>query len=194
MSKTIIINDRYSLVFLENRHVIKRDEVRVAFVYDTKEHTKVLYLHVVEDLSIKEHQTVCLTNRSFSVGKDKKAGLVLIDKLVYFLDFVVTTNGPTMLMHELGHCLNGDLEKCDIDYSKNRRNLLKKGVLMESECKADEFAVKECGIENFLKSLEWMEATRKHVFSNNSGESLRLALFEFEKRREHAIEYAKTLS
>ena len=194
MNKTVIINDRYSFVYLERRSAIKRDEVRVGFLFDAKERAKVLYLHVVKDLLTKEHQSFCLSNRSFSVGKDKKAGLVLIDYLVFLLDFVATKDGLVMLMHELGHYLNGDIETCDADYSKNRRILLGRGVIMENEYKADEFAIKECGIEKFLKSLEWMEVIRKHVFCGDGGENLRLALFEFSKRREHAIEYTQTLS
>ena len=185
MNKRIIINDRYTFVYLEKALPIKRDEARTGFLFDSKDNAVVLYLHVVRDLINKEHQSFCLTNKTFMVGENKKAGLALIDDLVFFLDYVITKRGPTMLMHELGHYLNCDLDNCDLDYSKERRLMLKEGVVMENEYKADEFAIKECGLEAFLDSLDWMESVRKHVFCDSS---------EFGKRREHAIEYARTLS
>ena len=67
------------------------------------------------------------------------------------------------MLHELGHFMNGDLEK-DVDvnqYNKERMRCLILGTVTSEEYKADKFAADEMGQDLMISSLDKMIRIRK---------------------------------
>ena len=193
MGKARCINERYDFVLLNESIVVKDNQIRIGYVFDKDTQKPVLMLDVVNGLYKERHQTFGIVGDLINDKDGSSAGLVLVDKDISYLYFVSTKYGYVYLMHELCHFYNGDYDASNINYSQERKKLLKQGIVHPKEYLADEFAVRECGLQKFLDSMDWLKAVRKHVFHKTSKENLELALFEYDKRIEHAIEYAKVI-
>ena len=192
-NELIRISNNYAFIKLDKPEKIEENEVRVGFLAHRETKKTILFIDVVKGLVDNQKQTMVFADVFENKKTGDKIGLILVDCLIFYLDFVITECGYAMLIHELGHFLNDIFDESKADYSKRRKEALKNGIVMDEEYKADELAVRECGIDKFTNSIEWMRAVRKNVFSNKNKENLKLALFEFDKRLEHAIEYAKTI-
>lgn len=192
-NELIRISDNYVFIKLDKPEKIEENEVRVGFLVHRETKKILLFIDVVKGLAKNQKQTMAFADIYSNKKTGDKIGLILVDDITFYLDFVITACGYTMLIHELGHFLNDFFDESKADYSKRRNEALKKEIVMDEEYRADELVVRECGIDKFADAIEWMRVVRKNRFLSKNEENLRLALFEFDKRLEHAIEYAKTI-
>ena len=184
MKKTININQKYSFKYLEKPFLVQKGQLRVGYICDNDTKKPILILDVIDNFINDYHQTM-ITSEELTNSKGDKAILVLVDAMIFHYDFICSDFGYTKLMHELGHYLSE--QRINDNYSKIRAHF--KGVMPE-EYEADEFAVRECGINRFLKTIEHMKNIRMNILRDKNCNK---ALNEFELRKKHAIEYAKTL-
>ena len=168
------------------------DCISVGYVLDLRTNKPVLFLDVIKDLLKKTKQTCCFVGEQEA---DKYPGefyaMIWIDAMMFVEEIEKNKlNGEVMMMHELGHYLCGHHKKDKMPngYSKIRRDF--DGV-MPQELEADEFAIRECGINRFITFMDKMIATRESFTWDKNREK---AIKEFKLRREHAIEYAKSIS
>ena len=191
MNTTIIINERYCFKYLTNKYDMSQEEKRIGYIFDSFNKKTVLFLSIYRDLLKVHHRTMCLSEELTNTKTGDKAGLVLVSPETFQSDFIHTQFGYALLMHELGHYLNGDYKYNFVDCEKRRMEALKEGRVLECELLADEFAVSQCGLNKYIKAIEWMKFLREKVLNGCSNENRDLAMLEFEKRIEHCIEYAK---
>lgn len=93
-----------------------------------------------------------------------------------------------VLLHELGHFLNGDLNcMSSNNYLTNRNDDLELGVVQLQELKADEFAASEIGYKYMIDVLNISIFIRR----KRNDEAMRLAIMEFEIRKEYLLENNK---
>lgn len=87
-----------------------------------------------------------------------------------------------MLMHELGHYINGDLDKSysGDEIMQDRLLAIMKGTVVSTELAADMFAVEHCGKNAVMQMLDNVIAMRK---KRNTAD-LEIALKEFELRKQ----------
>ena len=177
---------RYCFTLLDKAIFIDKDEYRVAYIKDLLSNKPVLIVHTFKNLLAKERNSLIfadiLTNDN---DKEHPAGLAIVDDTVFLKE---KNNGFlfTSLLHELGHFINGDYNHVDNNYSKKRVEMLKQGIVMDEEYKADEFAARECGLNKVIKWLEYMEDNRKHY--NASLQNYLLAINEFRMRKKHLLD------
>ena len=76
----------------------------------------------------------------------------------------------------------------DQSYPKIRLEYLRRGKVHPCELFADEFSVKERGLNKFLEAIDKMFFYRMQ--RQETVESKRWALLEFELRKKHAIRFA----
>ena len=87
-----------------------------------------------------------------------------------------------MLMHEVGHFLNGDLDKDrdDAEIRQERVIEILKGIVAPEELAADRFAVEHCGKNAVIRMLDTVIETRKR---RQTADGL-IALKELELRKQ----------
>ncbi len=86
-----------------------------------------------------------------------------------------------MLLHELGHHINGDYQRSG-DTETNREvrlNRIMEGHVQEIELRADSFAVDHIGKNKYLRCLDYLIKKRKE----RRDEGMGLAIQEFELRK-----------
>ncbi len=90
-----------------------------------------------------------------------------------------------MLMHEVGHLINGDLdaEKSDDEIVEERLLGIISGKVDTKELAADRFAVEHCGKNAVLRMLDHVMMTRKNRHTTDEA----LALRELELRKQAVI-------
>ena len=188
MTNIYKINERYYFKYLKKPAKIGNDELRIGYIFDKKEKKPVLILDVIRNFLKDYHRTMCCSE--VLERSNNKAILVLVDPMIFHLDFVYSRYGYTLLMHELGHYLNGDIKAENSNHEQRRKESLKNGVVLKEELLADEFAIRECGLNNFLKAIEYLEKIRTKILKDSTYDK---AMFEFKARKEHAIDFNKSL-
>ena len=86
-----------------------------------------------------------------------------------------------ILLHEFAHVLHNDYANVDCNRKILRSIMLENGIVDPIELKADEFAAREIGKENYIRVLTKGLQERKK--RNDTGAAL--AIMEFEKRIDH---------
>ena len=182
---------RYRLHILKRPRVFSDGCITVAYVADKLTSKPVLVIDVVRDLLKNKKQTCCFVEeREADHIPGEYYGLVQMEARVFVEDMLNDRRmGNVSIMHELGHYLCGHHkpEKMVEDYSRVRKEF--DGV-MPQELEADEFAIRECGIKDFLYFIDKLTAKRQSYEWDKNRE---IALKEFGLRKEHALEYAKKL-
>lgn len=90
-----------------------------------------------------------------------------------------------LAMHELGHIVNGDLERASADGVKSqqiraeRTASILNGKVVDEEIAADAFAVKQVGKSCMMNALDWMISMRR----KRNDEIMEIAINEFELRK-----------
>ena len=88
----------------------------------------------------------------------------------------------TIMLHELGHYRNGDLQIENTNQEKiqeERLNAIISGRVQEQERKADAFAAQHVGKNTFMRTMDYMIRKRKE----RGDEGMGLAIREFELRK-----------
>jgi len=182
---------RYRFSLFKPFRPLSEDCISVGYVIDLRTKKPILFLDVIKDLLKNHRQTCCFVEeREADNHPGEFYALIWIDAMTFTQEVLNDKlNGEVMMMHELGHYICGHHkdEKYIENYSKVRKEY--DGV-MPQELEADEFAIRECGINRFLRFIDKMIATRESYTWDKNREK---AVKEFKLRREHAIEYAKTL-
>ena len=117
---------------------------------------------------------------------DNEVGIIFDD---LYLD--MTNNKPrefeAMLMHELGHMINGDLDVNNhIDLREERIINILNGIVDPKELAADRFAVEHCGKNAVIRMLDHIIAIRKR---RNTVDGL-IAIKELELRKQAAQRFS----
>lgn len=60
----------------------------------------------------------------------------------------------SLMFHELGHFVNGDLNEENLKNINNRNNYIETGIVCEMEVKADAFACKHVGKDAYIFALQ----------------------------------------
>ena len=184
---------RYEYILLKKPEKLSSECLTAGYIVDKLTGKPKLIFDVVKDF-FRLTNNSCLFINEFEADQHPGEfyGLVQMDAEIY-INIIVKDkiSGEVMLMHELGHYINGDHKPKAIpnnyNYSKERTKF--NGV-MAQELKADEFAIRECGIENFIHFIDSLILRRsKMTWDNNRGKAIK----EFELRKQHAIKYAKSI-
>lgn len=90
----------------------------------------------------------------------------------------------SMMLHELGHFVNGDYNGEDGEATaagirEERMRCILEGRVQEIEKKADEFAVKHMGKNTYLRSIDYLINLRKQ----QKNASMQIAVLELELRK-----------
>lgn len=87
-----------------------------------------------------------------------------------------------LLMHEVGHYINGDMDNQidDLEIRQERVLQILKGKVAPNELEADRFAVEHCGKNAVMQMLDIVIATRK---KRNTADG-EIALKELELRKQ----------
>lgn len=182
---------KYKFFLFHPYRPLSSDCISVGYVMDLRTKKPILFLDVIKDLLKNTKQTCCFVGEKEADNHPNEYyALIWIDAMTFVEEVEKDIlNGEVMMMHELGHYLKGHHkpEKSPDNYSKIRKNY--NGV-MPQELQADEFAIRECGIDRFLKFIDKMIAKRESLTWDKNREK---AVKEFKLRKEHAIEYAKTI-
>ncbi len=118
-----------------------------------------------KNMYMKNKQHTCIVaNGAFSEYE------IEMDDLYYPLLMNNTTIFEALVMHEIGHLVNGDFESGEtgeqaMDY---RYYMGMKGMADEKELKADRFAVEHCGKNAVNKYLDYILKTRKERGFDNA--------------------------
>lgn len=186
------MRSNFHYVALKKPKAIDENTFRVGYVLDLRNNNKVLDVKVCRNLIRMTKQTFYLDSLSRNPDDfNDFCGEVSIDPEVFVKEryYEDKTYFITLLMHELGHCYDPNTMLQDENYSKIRNDYLKRGAVHPCELFADEFAIKERGLDRFLDAVDKMIFYRKQM--QESEESKRIALLELELRKKHAIDYAK---
>ena len=90
----------------------------------------------------------------------------------------------TLMMHEYGHYINGDLE-ADMEHEEIREERVRcaqEGCVMDVELKADAFAISQVGKNAFMRAMDFLIQQRK----KRNDQGMTLAIKEFENRKKAA--------
>ena len=91
----------------------------------------------------------------------------------------------TMMLHELGHYLNGDFNReyaSDKEVQEKRTSCILAGKIQEEELMADAFAIKQVGKNTFNRTMDYLIRARQ----KRNDEGMQLAIKEFELRKKAA--------
>lgn len=89
----------------------------------------------------------------------------------------------TLMLHELGHFINGDFKReysNDKEVQDERLNCILAGTVQEQERNADAFAVKQVGKNTFNRTMDYLIRARE---KRSNDDSKQLAIMEFELRK-----------
>lgn len=168
------ITENYEILINPKFNPLK-ESAEFGQIYDVKKEKVVLIAQYDPNLYRKIGYHFC------AEGGVKGCGLVLMDTLYlkYFMDYPMSFS--FVMLHELGHFINGDMENnsnSDSDIKKTRIDLASRGEVDPMELKADMFAAEEVGPHTAIKSLEYLREQRRN--SNRLGNEL--AVKEFDNR------------
>ena len=107
---------------------------------------------------------------------------IVLDDL--YIDLAITNSSAfeAMIMHEVGHLVNGDFDaEIGTNEIKRERAIeILKGKVMPNELAADRFAVEHCGKNAVMKMLDIIMSTRK---KRNTADG-EIAIRELELRKQ----------
>ena len=186
------MGNRYKYFKLRKPKLKEEGFYTIGFVKDIKNGKIVLMAEAVMGQLARTHCTCGLSQNEgeFDNEPGYTFGIAQVDMKVY-LDTMVNDRDylEVMLMHELGHYLANHHNLLTEEYSKIRK---KSEKVMPEELICDEFAIRECGIDRFLKFIDKLIAVRMTYYKEDEIIK-RKAINEMMQRKEHAIEYASSL-
>jgi len=155
--------------------------VEIAKIIDLQTGEDALYVVYDKNLFKKIRYHTCLD----ATDPTCERPVVLIDDLHRACLLDASDVFFTMMLHELGHFLNGDLSleySSDKEIREERRKCTVMGTVQEVELKADAFAIKQVGKNTFNRTMDYMIRARKK--RNDPG--MELAIMELELRKKAA--------
>lgn len=160
--------------------------VEIGKIIDTSSGEDVLYIHYERDLYKNCGYHTCVSIYEFGGNEYPVARVDDLNRKCLF-------DSPdiflTMMLHELGHYRNGDLEG-EGETTEEKRNArlsaILAGKVLEEELRADEFAVRCVGKNTFMRYIDYAIRQRKL----RGDEAMKLAIREFELRKK-AIQKTK---
>lgn len=155
------------------------EEVEIGKIVDTDTDEDVLYVYYSKNLYVSEGYHICIDvyedeNGEYPVAKtDDMHRKCLFDQPSVFL---------TIMLHEYGHYLNGDLYDNGLTnqmMQEERMRCILENRVMEMERKADAFAVAHVGKNTFMRSMDYLIKKRRE----RGDRDMHLAIKEFELRK-----------
>lgn len=181
------MNSRYSFRLTGDVYNPLYQYTTVAYVFDNETNEPVFFVDIIPGCYKRIGKHVCFVGEKEAESPELKGhffGLAYMSE-EYYKTFIVDhiKFGEVMIMHELGHYLNGDHNKItDMSESDDERlqyNL--NGQVDPKELKADEFAIRQCGKSAFNSYMDFMIDLRQKRANDPVKE---LAINEFKLRKE----------
>lgn len=143
------------------------DVVEIGKIADTVTGEDVMYIFYQKDLYQTRGFHLCVDilkheSREFPAAKvDDLHRTCLFENPDVFL---------AMMLHELGHFVNGDLHDTSRnarDMAEERMQCVMEGRVQEMDRKADAFAVASVGKNTFMRSLDYLKKKRMETVDNS---------------------------
>jgi len=136
---------------------------------------------VVED----NHETIDYDFACLGYTKEKTAPRVMM-KSEFFDDLKRgTLESRTIIFHEIGHYVNGDILTNEGNTDAERESLVADNKVSEKEIKADAFAVSYLGKDVVLTGLEDLKKRILRDYADYDEESIRITIKEIDIRISH---------
>lgn len=160
------------------------DVVEIGKIIDCTTNKEVMFIYYEHDLYKRQRAHLCIEeyereDGDYPVAKtDDLHRSCLFEQPQIFL---------TLMLHELGHFKNGDIDDHNTGLSpekvmNNRLNAILSGKVDEHELRADAFAISCVGKNTFMRAMDYMIKKRKQRGDNG----MELAIKEFELRKKAA--------
>ena len=160
-------------------YIGKDEPMGIAIIIENS--TRKVVMEIVYDKKLfeKANYHICLTSRKF----EGDISVVCMDDLHLQCFEEKPKIFLTMMLHELGHVKNGDLDgKRDTEtIRQDRQDKALKGEVAPEELKADKFAVDCMGKNTVMQTLDYMIKKRKERIEPNWAKEM--VLNEFENRK-----------
>lgn len=175
-------DSKYQLYFNTDGENYSGDEVvEIGKIVDASTGSDAMYIYYDRALyrTRKLHVGVEIRQRG-----DEEVPVALVDDMYRNCLYEQPMVFLALMLHELGHYMNGDLFVKGVDAAQLKRereeNIIN-GVVSEMELKADAFAVKHVGKNTFMRAIDYMIKKRK-LRANDPGKEWALREFELRKK------------
>ena len=160
------------------------DEVEIAKVVDSETREEIMYVYYDKNLYRKSGYHICIDIYEYNDGSGDYAVGKVDD---YHRDclFAQPKVFLSMMLHEYGHYINGDLTaegQTNESIKAERTRCVAEGRVMEIERKADAFAISHVGKNTFMRSMDYLIKKRRE----RNDFAMKLAIQEFELRKKEA--------
>ena len=158
------------------------DAVEIGKVVDTASGADVMYVFYQKNLHQERGFHLCV-----DIFKDdtREFPIARVDDLHRSCLFENPDVFLAIMLHELGHYVNGDLHDTSRSaraMAEERMQCIMAGTVPEMEHKADAFAVASVGKNTFMRSLDYLKKKRMETMDN----SMVYEVKEFELRKKAA--------
>lgn len=158
------------------------ESVEIAKIVDLQTKQDAIYVYYEKNLYRTRGYHICIDiyendEREYPVAKmDDQHRKCLLESPDIFI---------TLMLHELGHYLNGDFNReytSDKEVQDARLSCILAGTIQEEERMADAFAIKQVGKNTFNRTVDYLIRARQ----KRNDEGMQLAIKEFELRKKAA--------
>lgn len=174
---------KYSLMFnIDNEFYEGDKEVEIGKVIDVETDEDVLYINYDKHIYDKEGYHMCPLRYK---NESEEFIVVKVDDLHRNCLFEQPNVFLTMVLHEYGHIINGDLDKTGLTnetIQNDRLRCILEGKIQEEERKADAFAISHVGKNTFMRTMDYMIKKRRE----RNDRDMHFAIQEFELRKKAA--------
>ncbi len=161
------------------------EEVEIAKIVDSETDEDIFYVDYDKNLYSKSGYHTCIDIYKNNDGSGEFA-VAKVDDLHRECLFEQPKIFLSMMLHEYGHYVNGDLNPRDDitteSIKQERERCIAEGRVMDMELKADAFAISHVGKNTFMRSMDYMIKKRKE----RRDIGMELAIREFELRKKAA--------
>jgi len=137
-------------------------------------------LVIVEDPDSVDYNFACL-----GWAENGIAPRVAMTKELYEELKAGVTMAKVVLMHEIGHYYNGDVDKAEDNGDDRRREYVLQNNVCPKEIKADAFAVKYLGKDTVITGLQELQRRILVDFADYDEESVQITIKEINIRISH---------